>query len=192
MQHPYYVVNSTTQAVYEGNQKLIEFVYHDRNRYRLQAHLIASDGSWGVIIQNEMMLGYGESIITFQADYPNHRYTQTQIEQWAKMHTRMNLSGDGERDWLIYEGSNNPAKSYIVVSAYPYILFLKKEDDGLFRKVWELYGGIELNAGIVDKQGIIRAFEGHGISDPAMIDIQAETGIILATEPTVHLTHRRF
>lgn len=194
MQHSYYMVDSTTQMVYEGNHRLINFLYHHESHYPIQLQIVASDGSWGIVIQRKlwiqkhMVLSYGKPIITFQRAYPQQRYTQAQIEQWAKLHPNMNLSGDGHIGW----GKDNPAKSYIVVSTHPYILFLKKEDDGLFRKVWELYGGIELNAGIMDKQGIIHAVEGHGISDPAMIYIQAETGVILSTEPTVQLTHRRY
>ncbi|MCL4253290.1 MAG: hypothetical protein KJ043_05880 [Anaerolineae bacterium] len=198
IQHPYYVVDSATQTVYEGNHLLLNFLYHPKNHYPTQ--IMADDGSWRIIItirkklwtQEQVIFGYGEPIIAFLRDYPHRRYTQAQLEGWAKTHPDMRLAGDGERDWLIYDGKDNPVKSYIVISTNPYIVFLKKEDDSLFRKVWELYGGIELSAGIIDKQGIIHATEGHGISDPAMIYIQAETGIILSTEPTVQLTHRRY
>ena len=89
---------------------------------------MAGDGFWGIVIQRkswiqkQRALSYGEPIITFQRAYPHQRHIQAQIEQWAKIHPNMKLSGDGERDGHISWKKDNRAKSYIIISTHPYIL----------------------------------------------------------------------
>ena len=189
--YAYWVVNDATHVVYEGNPHFLSFIYDTISYGELRTRLVACDGSWEILIKHGVMLGMGELYTSLRRAYPNKLDTQADIEQWADQHPYMRLIGDGEKDWLIYAGKNNPAKSYILAYTSTYLLLFRKQDAKVFRKVWELSGGMDLTGHVI-VNGKIEANEGFGINDSSQIIIDAETGIVLSAEPAIQLKLRTY
>jgi len=189
--YAYWVVNEVTHVVYEGKPHFLSFIYDTISYGHLQTRLIACDGSWQIVIKNGVMLGAGELYTSLRRAYPNKLDTQADIEQWADQHPYMNLIGDGEKDWLIYAGKNNTAKSYILAYTSTYLLLFRKQDAKVFRKVWEVYGGIDLTGHLI-VNGKIEANEGFGVNDSSTVIIDAETGKILSAERAIKLELRTY
>lgn len=190
--YAYWIVNEVTHIVYEGNQRILSFIYDTLSYYHLHTRLIACDNSWQIVIKNGVMVGEGELYTSLRRSYPAKIDTQADIEAWADQHRTLTIIGDGEKDWLIYTGKNNPVKSYIVAYTPAYILFFRKQDAKTFRKVWEVYGGIQLNCSLIRPNGKLKGNEGFGINDSSDFDIDPDTGEISGAEQAIKLKVRRF
>jgi hypothetical protein len=189
--YAYWVVNEVTHIVYEGNPHLLSFIYDTVSYSHLHTRLIACDNSWQILIKNGVMVGEGELYTSLRRSYPNQIDTQADIEQWADQHPTITLIGDGEKDWLIYAGKNNAVKSYIVAYTNAYILFFRRQDAKTFRKVWEVFGGIQLTATLI-QNGNMNGNEGFGVNDSSDFIIDPNTGDISNGEQAIRLKVRRF
>lgn len=174
----YWIVDTKTSDVFEGNSKLLDFCYAKFRR--LHCRLIAKDGTWCVDISADKVSIGGISV----KNNGLGGYTQAEIE--SKNTPYLYVVGDGLKDWLLFDYQVNPAQSYIVASHWRYIVFFLKNVDGLFYKQWELYNGMELTGHqMVD--GLIHANEGFGFGDSTPFKIEAKTGDILKGDPCLKL-----
>jgi len=186
---PYIIVNMKTQHAYMGNERLLEYLYRVKF-FLIHLRLMALDGSWQVDFRLRAnaysIMCYGEGFKLAQQPFYLPQ-TQAEIEHYADMHPDMRVIGDGEKDWLLYEGKDNPARSYIMCYTDAYLLLYRKNEAGTFDKYWELYGGIQLTGGLI-RDGIIRANEGYGINDASEIILNAQTGEIIECERDLRQT----